>query len=318
MKYSRASNTILGIFAATTTATMSSAQECQSPPERNQLYSVLENTVVSSDSHILTVGLPENRELLGWNKNIPTCISVSYYNKDEITEKGDRVLAKSYSPISHPNQADWFQLLVKAYPPQKGGGVGAYLCGLQPGDTFQAKVKAERIMHSSPAVLGRWKHVGLVAGGTGIAPLYQIITMLLLKDQEQDEDCKIHVLSINRKEEDILMKTELDQLVQDHPDRVFVTYSLTGQDGGDTCNSIACEKGRGTVDLVRQALPDPSNNKKDVMVLVCGKDGFVEFWAGKVGRAPPKADGSKGAKIQGPLMGVLKEAGFSADQVFKY
>ena len=54
------------------------------------------------------------------------------------------------------------------------------------------------------------------------------------------------------------------------------------------------------------------------MVLVCGKDGFVETWAGAVGRGPKKADGSKGPKIQGPLMGLLAESGYDASEVFKY
>ena len=32
-------------------------------------------------------------------------------------------------------QAGSFELLVKAYPPRRGGGLGAYLCGLDPGET---------------------------------------------------------------------------------------------------------------------------------------------------------------------------------------
>lgn len=316
MKYSLASNTIVGVIAASnimrTASTPSSSAESQKclAPETKQLYPVLKNTQVSSDSHILTVALPENREYLGWNSDIPTCIAVSFYN--DLEEKG--VLAKSYSPISHPNQPDWFQLLVKAYPCQKGGGVGSYICGLKEGDMLEAKVKNQRIMHSSPNVLGRWKHVGLVAGGTGIAPLYQILIMLL----KDDASCKIHVLSIHRRKEDILMKSELDQIALDYPDQVSVTYSLTGSnDDDDDGEPIGnCQQGRGSKELARQALPDPSLD--DVMVLVCGKDGFVEHWGGKVGRAPPKPDGSKGPKIQAELLGVLKDAGFSASQVFKY
>ncbi len=53
------------------------------------------------------------------------------------------------------------------------------------------------------------------------------------------------------------------------------------------------------------------------MIFVCGTDGFVKSWGGPIGRAPPKANGSKGPKIQGPLQGWLKEAGFSEHQVFK-
>ena len=53
-------------------------------------------------------------------------------------------------------------------------------------------------------------------------------------------------------------------------------------------------------------------------VFVCGRDGFVESWAGPTARAPRKADGSKGAKIQGPLLGLLAAAGYDASEVYKY
>ena len=132
----------------------------------------------------------------------------------------------------------------------------------------------------------------------GIAPLYQILQLLL-----RDDTNKINVLSINRYDEDILLRRELDELAVMHPDRLTVTYWLTH------------ENGRGDVALAQQALPDPS--KVNVMVFVCGKDGFVDHWGGPIAREET-TDGSKGKKIQGPLRGILKDAGFDASQVFKY
>ena len=303
------------------TSSTSAASSCLSP-ETKQNYTVMSNKQVSPDSNLLSVRF-EGRDYLGWDPVIPTCVSVTYDN----TETGE-VLSKSYSPISHPSQKETFDLLVKAYPYQPGGGVGAYLCNLQAGDTLLGKVKKPRIMHGSSQVLGRgWKHVGLVAGGTGIAPLYQLLQILLR--EEEDTPTRIHVLSINRYEHDILMRTELDQLAEQYPDRVFVTYSLTGTSYDDaeggappaeervtTESNSPFHYGRGNVDLARQALPDPSLGDQ-VMVFVCGKNGFVETWGGKVMRERT-TDGSKGPKIQGPLLGLLKEAGFDASQVFKY
>ena len=49
-----------------------------------------------------------------------------------------------------PGLAGWkrfMELLVKAYPPQPGGGVGAYLCGLALGEAMRAKVKGPRLVH---------------------------------------------------------------------------------------------------------------------------------------------------------------------------
>lgn len=302
MKYTNLFATMATSFAT------SSRNEC-ALPETKQLYRLLKRQQVSPDSCLLKFALPPaGRTYLGWEANIPTCISVCYSGTDE---KGEpKVLAKSYSPISHPATSETFDLLVKEYNLRPGGGVGAYLCGLQEGDDIKAKVKSQRIMHGSPEVAGRWKHVGLVAGGTGIAPLFQIVKILL---DDPEDATKIHVLSINRHETDILLKDELDQLTKDYPDRLSVTYALTG--ASQPKNGYEC--GPCDVEMVSKALPPPSP-EGDTMIFVCGRDGFVSTWGGAVCRAPPQPDGSKGPKIQGPLLGVLKEAGYDASQVFKY
>ena len=283
--------------AASSVSAETPAAECLAGsatlPEERQVYRVVNNTRVSPDSNILRVGI-QGRNHLGWDDRTPTCISVySEFSK-----------AKSYSPITHPGERGTFELLVKSYHMQPGGGVGAYLCSLNAGDTFEAKVKSKRVVHSSSDIVGRWSQVGLVAGGTGIAPLYQLLQILL-----RDDTSVISVLSINRREEDILLKTEMDELARKHPNRLRVTYSLTGED------KPGYERGRGNVEMALRALPKPS--LEEVMVFVCGKDGFVESYGGRVEREKT-SDGSKGKKIQGPLLGILKDAGFDASQVFKY
>ena len=69
--------------------------------------------------------------------------------------------------------------------------------------------------------------------------------------------------------------------------------------------------------LAQAALP-PSTKDGKTMILVCGTDGFVAHWGGPIGRGPKKPDGSKGPKVQGPLLGVLAAAGFDESEVFKY
>ena len=63
---------------------------------------------------------------------------------------------------------------VKAYPPRRGGGVGAFLCGLEPGEPAYLKLKPPRLIKGVTDVsqLGL-RHLGLVGGGTGLAPLLQ-------------------------------------------------------------------------------------------------------------------------------------------------
>jgi cytochrome-b5 reductase len=255
---------------------------------------------------------------------LPTCVSVQYHGIHESSGE-PKVLNKSYSPISHPNQKGSFDLLVKGYPLRPGGGVGAYLCGLQVGDSMEAAVKANRMIHLDSQVLHRWQHVGLVAGGTGIAPLFQLAKILLERkdsgisdnDGSDDNHCQIKLLSIHRTPNDILLRKECDELAEKYPHRFQVTYSLTGD------ITVEEEEGpwvrdRGCAELVKKVLPDPESKDGECMVFVCGTDGFVNHWAGPVTRGPPPPGKKKGMKVQGPLLGILKEAGYESYQVFKY
>ena len=147
-------------------------------PKAKQSYTLLLKKKLSHDSFWLRYGLPEGRTFLGIDPLIPTCIKIDY----QPTVEGHRALSKSYSPVSHPNQNGYFDLVVKEYPYEEGGGLGKYLCDMEVGSPIQAKLKGERMMHGSSAVVGRgWKNIGLVAGGTGIAPLLQIARIALIK-----------------------------------------------------------------------------------------------------------------------------------------
>lgn len=299
---------------------MMAARAAVPSPKLKQAYKLLDKKQLSPDSFLLRYGLSEGRSILGLDPIVPTCIKVYY----EPEVESHKALAKSYSPVSHPSQNGYFELVVKSYPYQEGGGVGKYICDMEVGSSIHASLKGERVMHGSPAVVGRgWKNIGLVAGGTGIAPLLQVARIAL---ESAADKPRVHLLFVNHKYEDILGKDEIEALAREHPDQFFVTYSFTQEDDNDDCpndtGTIKYVKGKGDVDMVSAALPEPSEAVKngestDTMVLLCGRDGFVEYWAGPVGRAPT-TDGSKGPKIQGPLLGVLAEAGFTADQVFKY
>ena len=108
------------------------------------------------------------------------------------------------------------------------------------------------------------------------------------------------------------MRAELDELAAMHPDRLRVSTSLTSPPDG--WSGLV---GRGDASTVEAALPPPTGDGQ-TMIFVCGKDGFVAHWGGPVGRAPKQPDGSKGAKVQGPLLGLLQAAGYDASEVFKY
>ena len=299
---------------SSTAASAVAAQESCAAASGPLAYTLTHKERLSRDSFRLRYGLPEGRTRLGEGATVPTCIKVLFPNGTDEKSGKPKPLEKSYSPTSHPAAHGHVELIVKSYPPRAGGGVGSYLCDMAVGEKMLATVKSERIMHGDAAVLGRWRSIGLVAGGTGIAPLLQIARIVLESPEAADASAHVHLLSINRNEDGILARAEIERLRSEHADRFHVAYSLTGHPVPDGWEGHA---GRGDVAMARVALPPPTGDGT-TMVLVCGTDGFVGTWAGPVGRAPNKPDGSKGAKIQGPLLGVLAEAGYSSAEVFKY
>ena len=70
-----------------------------------------------------------------------------------------------------------------------------------------------------------------------------------------------------------------------------------------------------TVEDIRQGLPPPGPG---VLIMVCGKDGFLETVSGMTVRGDPPPGKKKGPKLQGPVAGLLKEAGYTPEMVYKF
>jgi cytochrome-b5 reductase len=305
---------------------------CQ--PGARERFHLLQKFEVSHDSRLLRFKLPRacGRRLPPSGDDGTFLAPTGVYCIANVTSPsgGDEMLRKSYSPVSLPDADEHLDLLVKAYPPRPGGGLGSKLCALQPGESILMEIKPPRAIHGSPVVAGRWKKLGLIGGGTGIAPLIQIVRFLLAAPADTTE---IWLLSINRHEGDILMREELERLEQSHPRRLHLAFSLTKPPIG-----WRGAVGRGDVAMAAAFLPAPGltvrggsdagdwgegavgrrrEGPTDTMVMVCGTDGFVETWAGPLERRADTSTG-KSVKLQGPLKGILAAAGFDEASVYKF
>ena len=133
-------------------------------------------------------------------------------------------------------------------------------------------------------MLGHSKHnvrcFAMLCGGTGITPIYQIITAILKDDQDLTE---MHLLYANRTLEDILLREELEQYASKYPSRLKVTHvisrhSANNQDliAGQTSvieSNLDIVYGRMTPDLVTARLP--SGTDPSVFALLCGPEGLL-------------------------------------------
>jgi len=139
------------------------------------------------------------------------------------------------------------------------------------------------------------KSIGMIAGGSGITPMFQIARHILDNPEDKTD---ISLLYSNTTEEDILLHDYLDHLAEQNPN-FHVYYTVSDPPPGWTQGV-----GHVTNDMIKSKLPAPSN---DSIIFVCGPPGMVETVCG------PKVEYE-----QGPLLGLLKDLGYMESQVFKF
>ena len=184
--------------------------------------------------------------------------------------------------------------MVKHYPSGKGS---TKMHSLVPGDTMKFKPLQE--LEWKP---NQYSHVTMIAGGSGITPLYQL-TRAILRNPE--DKTRISLVYANNSEEDILLKKEFDALAQKHPDRFQRLYTVkkTSSEGEGLY-----ETGHVTKEMLAKVMPHRLS-ESNVKVLVSGPPAMIESIAGSKGM---------GGWTQGSVGGILKELGYSSEDVHKF
>lgn len=206
-------------------------------------------------------------------------------------DKGKPVI-RPYTPITPPKQKDTLHLMVKKYAE---GKMTNHIFSLKPGDQLSMKGPFPKWSYKP----NEFKAIGMIAGGSGITPHWQIIQEITSNPQDKT---KVVLLFANQKEEDILLRKEFEQLAKEKPEQFSINFALD-QAPKNWPKEL---KGFLTKEVLKSKLPPPSLGS-DVKIFVCGPPGQVAAVAG------PKDD-----KEQGELKGMLKDLGFSQDQVYKF
>jgi len=196
-------------------------------------------------------------------------------------------VARSYTPITYGRQ--YFDILIKRY---EDGQVSRFVHGLEEG----RKVEMRGPILSFPYERNMAPEIGMICGGTGITPMYQLIKKIL---RDPDDESRISLLYASKSEDDILLRRELDILADGSPDR-FKVYYMLDKPPKDW------DQGRGIIS--KTVLKDKLPGCDDSIVLVCGPDAMVKHVAG-----PKLAENN-----QGPLKGLLKDLKYTAQNVFKF
>ena len=108
--------------------------------------------------------------------------------------------------------------------------------------------------------------LGMMAGGTGITPMLQVMAAIL---KDPSDTTQISLIYANQTESDILCRDMLEDLAAKHPDRLKIWYTLDRPP-----KKWKYSEGFITQDMIAEHLPGP---KEQTLVLMCGPPPMVKF-----------------------------------------
>lgn len=168
---------------------------------------LLDKTIVSRNTAIYRFKLKHENETL----DIPTghhvacCMTID--GKDEI---------RYYSPISNNFDQGFMDIMVKAYP---NGKVSKRLAMMEEGLFVKFRGPVGRLEYRTNLS----KEIGLIAGGSGITPILQVLTRVITTPEDFT---KLTLIFANETLNDVLLKDELDEISKKYPN-FDVHYTLT-------------------------------------------------------------------------------------------
>ncbi|KAK5126041.1 hypothetical protein LTR85_011396 [Meristemomyces frigidus] len=187
---------------------------------------------------------------------------------------------RPYTPIYDRDQPGVLQLLVKKYPK---GVASSYMHTLTPGSKLTVRGPLPGyswIPSQSP------RDVVFVAGGAGITPIYSLTKGVL---SDADDKTRIHLLWGVNGSRDIVLGDELAKLQKQHPERLRVSYFVSGSEADAWAPTSQEDRQKGYVDkvamekVVQQCETGSFGDEKGTKVFFCGPPGMQEAIVGKKG-----------------------------------
>ncbi|KAJ8547002.1 hypothetical protein K7X08_002695 [Anisodus acutangulus] len=248
-------------------------------------FKLQDRAPVSHNSHLFRFSFDPSAKL---GLDIASCI-LTRAPMGENAEGKPKYVIRPYTPISDPEAKGFFDLLIKVYPE---GKMSQHFASLKPGDVLEVKGPIEKLRYNP----NMKKHIGMIAGGSGITPMLQVIEAIL---KNPDDNTQVSLVYANVSPGDILLKKKLDVLAATHPNlKVFYTVDNPTNDWRGSIGYVS-------KDMIVKGLPPPGD---DTLVLVCGPPGMIKLLSGE----------KPNPREQGELTGLLKDVGFTENMVYKF
>jgi len=236
---------------------------------------LVEKINLSPDTRLFRFELPSKNHILG----LPTGQHIHLSAKIN-----DQLVVRPYTPVSSDDDLGHMDLVIKVYfknvHPKfpDGGKMTQYVNDMSIGQTIDVRGPSGKLIYNgrgefsiradkkSPSNTVQVKRVNMIAGGSGITPMLQIIKAVF-KDKS-DTTC-LSLVYANQTEDDILCRPDLENVLRENPDRFKLWYTL---DRPPTDWKYSTGFINDT--MLKDNFYPPS---EDALVLMCGPPPMINF-----------------------------------------
>lgn len=241
-------------------------------PREKMTLKLIEKEAMSHDVRRFRFALPKPNDVLG----LPTCKHIFVSTKIE-----GKLVSRPYTPVSCDQDLGYVEFMLKIYSPAPprfpvGGALSQHLDSLKIGDSMQfrgpighVEYKGRgnfEIQHRNEVVSKRVKHIGMLAGGTGITPILQIIRAVM---RDSGDSVKMSLIFANKTEDDIFLRKELEACREAHPN-FSLHYTLD-----DAPEGWQYDTGYITEAMLRKHMP--IDNPSESVIVCCGPPPMVQY-----------------------------------------
>ncbi|KAJ8491544.1 hypothetical protein OPV22_013265 [Ensete ventricosum] len=213
-------------------------------PDNFKDFKLVEKNQLSHNVAKFRFALPTPTSVLG----LPIGQHISCRGKDNVGEE----VIKPYTPTTLDSDVGYFELVIKMYPQ---GRMSHHFREMRVGDYLSVKGPKGRFKYQ----VGQVRAFGMLAGGSGITPMFQVTRAIL---ENPTDKTKVHLIYANVTYEDILLKEELDSLARNYPDR-FQIYFVLNQPPDEWNGGV----GFVSKEMIKTHCPAPAS---DIQILRCG------------------------------------------------
>lgn len=255
-------------------------------PVEFQPFRLAKKEIVSHDTRRFTFDLQTPTTLLGLP--VGQHISLKFTEKEAGKDGMKKSHQRSYTPVTGNEVPGKVTFVIKVYKANvhpkfpEGGKMSQHLDSLAIGDTIlmrgpkghmtylgHGKFTLKLGLHQ-PLLQRRATKFGMIAGGTGITPMLQIIHAVLM--DKKDTTTEMSLIYANQTEDDILVREELESYARDYPNRFKLHYTVD-RPSKEWTGSV----GFITKDMIQANLPKCESKNHSTQILMCGPPPMIKF-----------------------------------------